>query len=296
MQRKPRIDAFGAASLVAFSALLGFNQVTIKVVNGGLQPVFSAGLRSLIAVVLVYGWLRLSRRWRGVAPGSLRDGLLFGTIFALEFILLYHSLDLTSVSRSSIIFYSMPVWMVIAAHLLIPGERLTPRKALGLVVALSGVAWALLDRDAGGQGRLLGDLLALGAAFCWTGIALFTRVSAVSRLDPAMQLFWQVSVSAVILLAVAPLFGPLLRDPQPIHFWTLGFQAVIVLTAGFAFWLWLLKIYPAGPVASFGFLSPVFGVLSGWLFLDEPVGVTIVGALMLVAAGIWLINAPERRR
>ena len=40
MVRKDRIDAFGAVSLVGFSLLLGFNQVVIKVVNEGMQPVF----------------------------------------------------------------------------------------------------------------------------------------------------------------------------------------------------------------------------------------------------------------
>ena len=54
---RPSIDTFGAVSLVLFSALLGFNQVVIKVVNEGLQPVFFAGLRSLGAVVCVGLWM-----------------------------------------------------------------------------------------------------------------------------------------------------------------------------------------------------------------------------------------------
>ena len=58
MPRKDRIDAAGAAGLVAFSLLLAVNQVLIKVVNAGFQPVFFAGLRSALAVVCIYGWLR----------------------------------------------------------------------------------------------------------------------------------------------------------------------------------------------------------------------------------------------
>jgi len=45
MERKDRVDTFGAVSLIAFSALLAFNQVVIAVVNEGLQPVFFAGVR-----------------------------------------------------------------------------------------------------------------------------------------------------------------------------------------------------------------------------------------------------------
>lgn len=45
MQRKDRIDTFGAISLVGSAPILGLNRVVIKVVNDGLQPVFAAGAR-----------------------------------------------------------------------------------------------------------------------------------------------------------------------------------------------------------------------------------------------------------
>ncbi len=295
MQRKESMDAFGTVALIGFSAVLGFNQVVIKVVNGGFQPVFAAGLRSVGAVALLYLWMRWRGSWTGFEPGTRRDGIAMGLLFSLEFLLLFQALDLTSVSRASVIFYSMPVWMVLGAHLLIAGEPLTRRKSVGLAVAFAGVAWALLDRDAGGQVSLAGDLMALGAAFCWAGIGLYARASTASELRPTMQLFWQVSVSAVVLMLAAPLFGPLLRGPGALHLWGLGFQIVVVATGAFLVWFWLLKRYPAGSVASFGFLSPVFGVFFGWLILGEQIGPTILGALALVAAGIYLINTSGRK-
>lgn len=51
--RKDRIDATGATFLIVFSAVLGLNQVLIKLVNVGLQPVFQAGMRSLLALPIV---------------------------------------------------------------------------------------------------------------------------------------------------------------------------------------------------------------------------------------------------
>ena len=52
-----------------------------------------------------------------------------------------------------------------------------------------------------------------------------------------MQVFWQVLVSTPILLLAAPLFGPLVRDLAPTHLWGLGFQIVVIVSAGFIFWL-----------------------------------------------------------
>lgn len=220
---------------------------------------------------------------------------MVGAAFAAEFLCLFIALDLTTVTRTSIILYSMPVWLALAAHFLLPGERTSPLKALGLALAFAGVSWAILDRPSGqDEASFLGDLCALMAAWCWAAIALLARGTRLREMRPDMQLFWQVLVSAPILILAAPLFGPLVRDLQLIHIAGLIFQAVAVVSAGFMFWLWLLSIYPAASVASFSFLTPVFGVALGWLMLGEHVGFSILGAGSLVAGGIILINRPVR--
>jgi drug/metabolite transporter (DMT)-like permease len=291
MPRRDRIDALGAAGLAGFSLLLAFNQVLIKLVNAGFQPAFFAGLRSALAVFCIYAWMRLRGHPLRFAAGSIPAGLLIGTIFAAEFLFLFMALDLTTVVRTSIIFYSMPVWLALMAHVGLPGERITRQKGIGLAVAFAGTVWAILDRGSvAGTASLAGDLCALGGALGWAGTAYMARGSAMARERPEMQLFWMVLVSGPLLLLVAPAFGPLIRDLQPIHIAGLLFQAVVVVSAGFIFWLWLLSIYPASGVASFSFLTPVFGLALGWLLLDEPIGPGILGAAALVAAGIVLIN------
>ena len=71
---------------------------------------------------------------------------------------------------------------------------------------------------------------------------------------------------------------------------------VVVVSAAFLFWLWLLSIYPASSIASFSFLSPIFGVGLGWLLLGEHVGPEIGVALVLVCAGLIIINRPPKPR
>lgn len=295
MEKKSQIDVFGAVALTGFALLLAFNQVVIKVTNGGLQPVFFAGLRSAGAVVCIWLWLR----WRGIPlrfeKGTRLAGLTVGCVFAFEFLCLFVALDLTAVSRASVIFYSMPVWLAIMAHFVIPDDRVSPLKALGLGLALAGVAVAILTRD-DGAGSFWGDLAALGAAVGWAATALLAKASPLSRVRPEIQLLWQVGVSAPILLIAALFFGPLIRDLAPIHIAGLLFQIIVVVSAGFIFWLWLLSIYPASGVASFSFLSPVLAVGLGWLMLGEEVGPNLIAALGLVALGILLINRPPRSR
>ena len=289
------MDVPGAAGLLVFVSVLALNQVVIKLTNDGISPVWGAGLRSVLALGVLALWVAVTGRPVRGLRDTLWPGLLLGGLFSVEFIFLFIALDLTTVSRSAILFYSMPVWLTIVAHFALPGETLSRRRLLGLVLAMAGVVWALADPQSRAAGSLLGDALALLACFAWAGIALTVRLTPVSRLSAESQLFWQLSVSAVVLCAVAPVFGDLLRDPTAWHWAGLGLQAVFVASLGFLFWLHVMSIYPASDVSTFSFLTPVLSVGFGWLLLGEPVGPGFLGALALVAVGIVLINLPRRR-
>lgn len=294
MARKSSLDGIGVAGLLGIAVLLGMNQVVVKVVNGGLQPVFFAGLRSVGATLVVLAWIRWRGRHLRFRPGTMPAGLLLGLTFAAEFLCLFLALDHTTVVRSSIIFYSMPVWFALAAHFLLPGERISPLKAVGLALAFAGVAWALAHRNpAGGAGSVLGDVLSLAGAVLWAGVALISRGTGLRDERAEIQLFWMVSVSGPVLIAAAFFFGPFIRDFTLIDLAGLIFQIVAVAAFGFIFWLWLLAEYPPSIVASFSFLTPLLGICFGWLLLGEPVGPEILASGAMVALGIVLINRAQ---
>ncbi|WP_299297709.1 DMT family transporter [uncultured Tateyamaria sp.] len=289
MNRKSNVDLIGAVALTAFALNFGLNQVVVKVSNGGFQPVFMAALRSIGGAVILLAWMRL----RGISwhlPGASRSGgIIAGLLFAAEFILLFNALDLTTVARASILFYSMPIWLALAAHFVLPGERLSGARLIGLALAMSGVVLAVADRS-GAEGHLMGDVLSLLAAMCWAGIALCVRITPLSDVPAEQQLLWQLVISVPVLLAASLLFGPLIRDLQPVHLAGLAYQILAIASFGFLAWFWLMKIYPASGVASFSFLSPVFAVLLGWLILGEEIGLSTWSALTFVAIGLILIN------
>jgi drug/metabolite transporter (DMT)-like permease len=262
----------------------------IKVTNDGFQPAFQAGLRSVGALVLIWAWMtwktqsvRLPRRLWPV-------GTWAGFLFAAEFICLFTALDLTSVARVSILFYSMPVWLAIFAHFLLPGEQLTPARVLGLVLAMVGVTWAVLERDPVTGGSIFGDVLAIIAALSWAAIALTVRLSRLREETPETQLFVQQLVAAPILIGFGLWVGDPITDPTTLHWAGVMYQTVIVAFAGFLLWFYLVAKYSASGVASFSFLSPVFAVFMGWGILGERIGMGTWGALILVSLGLILIN------
>lgn len=296
--RKDGLNGAGLAILLGIQFLLAGNQIVIKIVNAGLQPVFFAGLRSALAIVFVWAFLV----WRGRPPrlkrATLGAGLLIGALFAAEFTLLFLALDLTTVGRSSVLMYSMPVWFAIMAHYGLD-ERITPMKAIGLALAFSGTAWAILHGTSGkGEGNLIGDLCALGAAIGWAATAYVARRPVMRAEGPEMQLFWMVLVSAPILILISLLFGPWVRDLQAVHILWLIMQSSVIVAGVFIAWLWLMSVYPSSTVAAFSFLTPVFAILLGAVVFDETLSWAILGPGALVATGIVLINrsaaAPRR--
>ena len=289
MVRKNKIDALGGVLLGLFSMLLGLNQVLVKVVGDGMHPAMQAGLRSAFAIVPVLVLALIFRRRLSISDGSLPWGLFTGVLFALEFLLLFRALDYSTVARASMLFYTMPVWMTIGAHFLIPAERLTTVRVLGLAVAIAGLVVAMWGRGEG-ENLLRGDIYCIAAAMMWAAIGLVARLTPMNRSAPEMQLLYQLVVSAIVLLPVSYLIGDQVRDLHLMHWGILAFQAIVVVGVGFLTWFWVLSKYPASDVASFGFLAPLFGVLLGWLLLGEELSIWIIVALILVSFGIVLIN------
>ncbi len=297
VQRKQKIDLLGGSVLVAFSGLMGFNQVLVKLVNAGLQPAFQVGLRSACAILPIIAFAVITRKKLTIHDGSFWPGILAGLFFTTEFVLLFQSLEYTSVSRASIMFYSMPFWVALGAHFLIPEERLTKLRIVGLLLAIGGVTLALSDNAKPVSDLAwLGDLMSLAGGVFWAGILLIVRKTKLSNATPEMNLIYQLSVSALVLLAISPLFGSVIREITPTIIGIFSFQVLVVVCVGFVAWFWVLSVYPASDMASFGFLAPLFGVFFGWLILDEHITLRFVGALALVCIGIILVNRKPTQR
>ena len=251
-------------------------------------------MRSACAFLPVLLYALWARKRLSISDGTLAPGLINGVLFSGEFCLLFLALDLTSVSRVSLFFYTMPLWVALGAHFLIPGERLSGRKVLGLGVAFGGISLALLSGDDGGlpesENRWQGDALALLASLCWAGIALLARTTRLAETSPEMNLLYQLAVSAVIVIPLAFWLGDTIRAPTPAILGMFAFQVIVIVAIGFVVWFWILSVYPATSMASFSLLTPVFGVFFGWLIFDDTLSLPFFLALGLVGVGLVLVN------
>ena len=239
-------------------------------------------------------------RYRGVKlfekDGTLVAGTVVGLLFGGEFILIYLGFDYTTVSRGIIFIFFAPLVVALGAHFLIPAERLTAIRAVGLVAAFLGVVVAFSDQlSLPSPDAIIGDIFCFIAEVLWGATTLVIKTTRLNLIAPEKVLIYQLAFSAPLMLAAAPFFGPFIREIDAIVILAFAYQVVIIVTASYLVWFWLIAYYPAGQLYAFAFLSPLFTVMFGALLLGEPLSPRLLVALALVAAGIYLVSRQPKR-
>ncbi|MBI4969814.1 MAG: DMT family transporter [Rhodospirillales bacterium] len=295
-RRRTHLDTL-AISVLAFLCLLwGIQQVSIKVANVGVSPILQGGIRSAIATVLLWLWMVA----RGVKiferDGSLVAGLVCGLLFSGEFLFIYWGLAYTTASRSVVFIYVSPFVVAIGAHFFVKGETLRGMQVIGLLCAFIGIIVAFADGlGLPSKTMLIGDAMALMGAFLWGATTVVIKATTLARIAPSKNLLYQLAASALLLPALSIMMGePGIIDLSPLVIGCLLYQGVVVAFASYLAWYWLIAHYPAASLASFTFLTPLFGMLAGGILLDERITALLSLAMLLVAAGIYLVNRPAR--
>lgn len=295
--RRTQLDAFAMGLLALLCFLWGLQQVSIKLAAHGVSPVLQAGIRSTGATLLLGLWMAAKREKLFDKDGSLWPGIGAGLLFGCEFLFIYWGLSYTTASRSIIFLYTAPFVIALGAQIFLPHEKLRPFQYVGLLCAFMGILTAFADGlGLASSDMLIGDLLALAAAVMWGATTVLIKASALARVTPAKTLFYQLAVSAVMLLPASFLMGePGIVDLSPLVVGCLVFQTLVVAFASYLAWFWLVTHYPAARLGSFTFLTPLFGLASSGLILSEPITPTLLLALAFVASGIWLVNRPQAK-
>jgi drug/metabolite transporter (DMT)-like permease len=292
------LDAAAAAIVVGLCVSWGGNQVAVKLALPDIPPLIQGAVRSAAAALIVLAWARLRGVPLRARDGTLRAGTAAGLLFALEFILLYRGLLLTTASRAALLLYTAPLFVALGAFWLLPAERFGAVQWLGLMLAFGGVATALgVPASIGGASTLFGDLLMMAAAVAWGATTLVIKATVLARAPFAKTLLYQLVVSAPLLGIAAAVFGEHpSAAPSAVALGALVYQTVWVVGITYLVWFALITRYSASRLAAFTFLTPVFGVAAGHGVLGEPLTPSFLLALLLVASGLVLVNHPAASR
>jgi drug/metabolite transporter (DMT)-like permease len=290
-ERKP-LDGTAFAVMVLCTALWGFQQVVIKLTAADISYVMQAGIRSVIATVLLLCWVSLKKIPLWDKDRTLWPGIVAGLLFGGEFIFIYAGLEHTAASRMVVFIYLAPIFTALGLHWWVPGEKLSAKQWLGVILSFAGIAFAFWEGFINPRSKTwLGDCFGILGALLWAATTVLIRATSLARVSATKTLFYQLAVSALVLPVASIAMGEKgIVAITPAALAGMAYQAVIVAFASYLAWFWLLTRYLAARLAVFSFLSPLFGVLSGVLVLGEPLTPRFAVAALFVGAGIVLVN------
>ena len=292
---RKNLDGRAMTIVVTLCFLWGMGQVSIKVANHGVSPIFQAAVRSITASLLLALWARVRDLPLVHRDGTFFHGLLIGLLFGTEFVFIYLGLSYTTASHAVIFLYTAPFFVAMGAHWFLPNEPLTGRKLTGLILAFAGIIvtlWDSLGRPT--RVQVLGDLMSMTGGMLWAATSLYLKGVVRSRMTPSQMLFYQLGVSGVQLSILALLLEPRwIFDLGPLVAGSLAYQGVIVAFASYLVWFWLIQVYPVSNLSAFTFFTPIFGVLLGVLLLSEPFTPKLLSGAGLVILGMIQVNWPE---
>jgi drug/metabolite transporter (DMT)-like permease len=275
---------WGSAYLFLRAAVPAFGPAPLIALRLGISAVI------LLPLLLARGGLKALR-------GGGRALLVQGTLFsALPFTLLaWASLSMTA-GLTAILNATAPLFAAIVAHFWLT-ERIGRWRALGLAIGFSGVLvlmWGGVSFSAGGSGWAL--LAVMASSMLWGIGGHYTRLR-LGGMSPVAISVGTLAVSAVVLAPFAAATWP--ASPPSTRAWMeLLFLGVVSSGLGFLLYYRLVRNIGAVRATSVTFLNPPVALISGALYLGEPITLQMLAGAAVILAGTGLslgLIAPRDR-
>jgi drug/metabolite transporter (DMT)-like permease len=285
------------ALLTTLSLLWGSAFLLSKVAVAEVPPITITLIRQLIAVVLLFTFAAVARRW--FRP-TLRDHVfmvicaLTGTV--LPFTLINWGVAVIDSGLAAILMGFMPLTVLVLAHLVTHDEKMTLPKIAGVVLGLIGLAILFWPQLQAGFGQdLIRQTAVLGAAFAYAVNALSTK-QLVGH-PPLALMAYITGWTLAILVPAAFLFeAPLAIDPSLKVTYALLALGILPSAAGALFMVTIIRRQGATFFGQINLLVPVAGVLLAVVFLGERPGLNALAALAVIFCGLLAARIKPSRR
>lgn len=299
MVAKPS-TALVVAAFAAIYLIWGSTYLAIKLAIDTLPPLLMAGVRFVLAGILLWA----------IAPGDRRQRPTRGDwlwAFAIGGLLLLAGNGIVSVveakmpsSVAALLITSVPLWMALLDWLVFRGARPGPLTWLSLALGFGGVALLAGNADGWVGGQV--DFLYVGAilfgCMCWALGSLLSRRGGI-KLPILRVVALQMLCGGLLLTAAGLVRGELagldLAAVSAQSAWAWLYLVIFGSVVAFSAYVWLLSVQPAAMVATYAFVNPVVAVLLGNLWLDEPLGARTLLASALIIAAVALVTYVKSR-
>jgi len=250
------------------------------------------GLAALVFLAIYLFRIRGSR-WPKDKTLWVRS-ILFGVFAdAIPIMLIISAMQYLSSGMTATLNTSFPVVTVVMAHFFLPGEQLSLKKSLGVMLGMSGavliVALGETGLEISGSNAIHGYLMIFGASIFFGITTMYAR-----KYMMAYDTFQTVSIR-MMSAAITSVLLALVLEPNGIHQVT-GFGITLVVYAagvffvGFLLGFYVLQRFGVMISAMSNYIPPIVASILGLVFLSEKITLGMVAGMLLILAGVALIN------
>jgi drug/metabolite transporter (DMT)-like permease len=263
----------------------------IKLGLADLPPVSFAGIRFVVAASVLWGIITVRRT--PLPKGARAWGFLALTgflAFSLNYGLLFWGEQRTSSGLAAVLQATIPAFGLALAHLLLPSDRMTLPKVLGVSLGIAGVAVIFSDRTTlGGADALRGGIAIVAGAFAVALSNVLVKWRGAS-FDPVILAGVQMTFGLVPLVAAGFLLegSPLTFRWTPRAVLSVLYLALVGSVVAFLLFYWLLRRMDVTKVLLIALVTPVLALALGAAVLDERLSGRAFAGTAMILGGIFL--------
>ncbi len=238
-------------------------------------------------------WSRVRKELLSLSRRDLGLAILSGLFLGLHFATWIASLNYTSVAASVVLVSTSPLFVGIASHFLY-GERLSPMKLLGIIMAIIGAGIIGMGGFEVSLGALWGDVLALLGAIAVSGYFLIGK-GLRQRLSIMAYIYPTYCTAALSLILASVVAGHPFTGYSPRTYLMFLLLALIPQILGHSSFNWALRYVSSTLVTVATLGEPVGATLLAYFILREkPLPLEIIGGI-IVLAGIFIVSRQEEQ-
>ena len=292
-RRSQLIGAFAVVYLVWGSTYLG-----IRIALETIPPFLGAGLRFLIAGILVYCWLARKSKIR-LTWAHYRTALVAGfTMIFAGYGSVFWAQQTVPSGVASLVVATSPLWFAVLSAVLEKRSH-TWISMVGLALGLCGIA-LLLDPATltARPAHFWGILVMLVASVSWAWGSFYYRRGFEGDAAAIGNALTMLS-GGVFLLILSFVSGELLQvdfAAISVRSWAaLGYLVIFGSVLAFSAYVWLLHHTDPVKAATYAYVNPVVAVFLGWLVVGETLDLRIVVSTVTIVAAVILVLTSEAR-
>jgi drug/metabolite transporter (DMT)-like permease len=289
--------------LLAFAIIYlvwGSTFLAIRVGVREVPPFLLAGMRFLVAGLVLYLWMAVRGERSPTARQWLSAFILAVLIFVLDYGLLFWAEQWVPSGITAVMMATIAVFMALSEIILLRTRRLTIRLAVALLVGLGGVA-VLMSHSfhlGGAPINRAGAMALIVAAISWSMASVLTRKLPLPS-SKVMSSGAQMFAGGVLLTVTAAALGEF-RDFYPARVsrgaW---FALLYLIVAGsiiaFTAYVWLIHHESPTKVGTYAYVNPVVAVLIGYFLGGEALGLRTILGTVFVLASVVLITTSRAK-